>query len=99
MYAIGAVKVKNQLKKIFPNADMSTIKNSRVNGVLDGASGFLVTDQGTVYINTGIGDYLRFNMGYEVCYRTAKDTKDFTGGQNNFCKLEDLANNIQRMMS
>ena len=98
MSAIGAVKIKNQLKKVFPNADMTTIKNSRLNRVLYGASGFLVTDQGTVYISTEIGDYIRINMGYEVYYRTAKDTKDFIGGQNNFCKLEDLANNIQRMI-
>lgn len=85
---VGAVKVKNALKKIDPDLVLD-IKNVRINGQLQGCSGF-VTDPRTsavVYLNTDCNHGTSLDDAY---YRTAEHTKDFTGGRNHFTSYQEL---------
>jgi hypothetical protein len=91
MDIIGAVKLKNAIKKLDPTLTLE-IKNQRINGRLDRAYGF-VTDPATqrcVYISTEQG-YIK-----DAMYRNAKNNKDYTGGTNQWCKydVDTLAHNV-----
>jgi len=83
-----STKLKNQILAIDPVLIVS-LKNISVNGVKFGCSGF-ITDPRTgrhVYVCT---DHNHFT-NTTALYRTAKDTRDYTGGMNNFASYEDLA--------
>lgn len=75
---ILSTKLKNQ----FPSAYTVALKNIRVNDDKRGCSGFISFNGVTVYVNTEPCG----SLGY--MYRTARDTKDFTGGIN--CWAKDL---------
>lgn len=88
MYTLNAVKLRNQLLAIRPTLKVE-LKNVRINGVLQGCSGF-VTDPATgrvVYVSTDR------NHGTisTALVRTAKHTKDYTGGCNQFAAWADVA--------
>jgi hypothetical protein len=83
-----ATKLKNQITAIDPVLIVS-LRNISVNGVKFGCSGFL-TDPRTgkhVYVNTDHNHH----TNTRAFYRTAKDTKDYTGGMNHFASYEDVA--------
>ena len=83
-----ATKLKNQITAIDPVL-IVTIKNVSVNGVKFGCSGF-ITDPRTgkhVYVNT---DH-NHRTNTKALYRTAKSTRDYTGGVNHTAAYEDLA--------
>lgn len=83
-----AVKLRNQILAIDPNLAVN-LRNVSVNGVKFGCSGF-ITDLTTgkhVYLNTDHNHHTNTT----AYYRTAKTTKDYTGGYNNFAAYEDLA--------
>lgn len=88
MKALLATKLKNQIVAIDPVLIVS-LSNISVNGNKFGCSGF-ITDPRTgkhVYVNT---DH-NHNLNTNAYYRTAKDTRDYTGGMNHFAHYEDLA--------
>jgi hypothetical protein len=83
-----ATKLKNQINAIDPVL-IVTLRNVSVNGVKFGCSGF-ITDPRTgkhVYVNTDHNHHTNTT----AYYRTAKDTKDYTGGLNHFAAYEDVA--------
>lgn len=67
-------------------------------------SGFLEKNGYYVYISYSIpryGDRINFSAsgaGNGVLYREAKNEKDFTGGHNHFCALEDLPNFLHQFV-
>lgn len=83
-----AIKLKKQILAIDPTLEVS-LKNIHVNGAKFGCSGF-ITDPRTgrvVYVNTDHNHH----TNTRALYRTARDTKDYTGGMNNFASYEALA--------
>jgi hypothetical protein len=87
--ALAMTKLKNRILAIDPTLVVE-LRNIRVNGVLFGCSGF-ITDPATnriVYVNTDHNHGTRWNQPY---YRTAKSTRDYTGGQNHFTTYDKLA--------
>lgn len=83
-----ATKLKNQIHAI-DSTLVVALKTISVNGVKFGCSGF-ITDLGTgkhVYVCTDHNHGTNTN----AYYRTARDTKDYTGGMNNFAEYSELA--------
>lgn len=86
---LAMTALRNRIHKINPNLVVE-LRNVRVNGNLFGCSGF-ITDPETghvVYVNT---DHNHGTMYDRALYRTAKDTKDFTGGRNHTSDYDGLA--------
>lgn len=82
---VSMTKVKNALRHERPDL-VPTLRNVRVNEQLRGCSGF-ISDPATgkvVYINTETG------ISHKALYRTAEHTRDFRGGQNQFCLPSDI---------
>lgn len=92
--ALGAVKLKNQIKAIDASLELN-IKNIRINGAPQGCSGF-IHDPATgryVYVHAEVDHY---NQG--AYYRTASGPRDYTGGRNNFCESYELAQNAVHLL-
>lgn len=88
MKPLLATKLKNQITAL-DSVLIVTLRNISVNGVKFGCSGF-ITDPRTgkhVYVNTDHNHHTNTT----AYYRTAKDTKDYTGGQNHFAAYDDVA--------
>lgn len=84
---ISMTKVKNQLKAHHPEI-VPKLSNVRINGQLQGCSGFL-TDPATgrvVYISTDVNH----GTSTEALYRSAAHDRDFTGGRNHFCEPGEI---------
>ncbi|MCQ2300289.1 MAG: hypothetical protein MJZ81_09225 [Bacteroidales bacterium] len=65
--------------------DMVNFKNIKVNGVVRGCSGFLRYSNGNyVYVNTEPS--CLSSLSDKILYRSAKNEKDFTGGENHYVK-------------
>lgn len=57
-------------------------------------SGFISKNEKYVYFN--IGDLREKDNGFGSClFRTAENEKDYRGGYNRFCRLNNLADEIQ----
>lgn len=84
----SATKTKNRILDI-DDTLIVELRNVRVNGALFGCSGFITNPRTgrVVYINT---DHNHHTVR-EALYRTAKDNKDYTGGQNNFAGFDEIA--------
>ena len=88
MKPLLAVKLRNQILAIDSTLSVK-LRNVSVNGVKFGCSGF-ITDMNTgriVYVDTDHNHHTNTT----ALYRTARDSKDYTGGPNNFASYEDLA--------
>lgn len=93
--------MKNMLKRELAPYDINvlSLKPNHYN-----CSGFLEKDGYYVYISYSIpryGDRINFSAsgaGNEVLYREAENEKDFTGGRNHFCALEDLPNFLHQFV-
>lgn len=84
-----ATKLKNQ----FTTSHGVSLKNILINGDKRGCSGFITKGDRVVYVNTEA-----VCMGY--LYRTAKHTKDYTGGRNNFARdMEALVAGVNQLLS
>lgn len=95
MYTLNAVKLRNELHAIRPTLKVE-LKNVRINGVLQGCSGF-VTDPATgrvVYIDTD----RNHGIVSTALVRSAKHTKDYTGGRNQFAAWADVAEDAVRLL-
>jgi hypothetical protein len=83
-----ATKLKNQIHAIDPAITVA-LRNVAVNGRKMGCSGF-ITDPRTgrvVYINTDDNH----GTNTRAYFRGARDTKDYTGGLNQFAGYDALA--------
>lgn len=90
---ISMTKLKNRLKKEAPELEILKFSNQRVNGVLEGASGFVrnpANDQ-HVYISSAHG------RDGEILVRRAKGPKDYTGERNHFTDLDELVEVVRRL--
>lgn len=95
MYTLNAVKLRNELNKLRSGLKIS-LKNVRINGVLQGCSGF-VTDEATgvvIYVSTD----RNHGTVSTALYRLARDEKDYTGYGNHFAAWEDLAADVVAML-
>ena len=82
---VSMTKVKNALKRARPDL-VPHISNIRINGQLQGCSGF-VEDPATgriVYFNADVNH----GTSREAYIRNAKHLKDYTGGRNRFCPMD-----------
>lgn len=88
MKPLLAIKLRNQILAIDPMLAVN-LRNISVNGVKFGCSGFIhdVRTGRTVYVNTDHNHH----TNTRAYFRTARDSKDYTGGPNNFASYEDLA--------
>lgn len=88
MSTLASVKLRNQLLAIDPTLTVS-LRNVRVNGALFGCTGFVTGRNGAVvYVNTDHNHGTRVNR---PLYRTATDTRDYTGGRNMTATNDTLA--------
>jgi len=95
MYTLNAVKLRNELNALRSGLTIE-LKNVRINGVLQGCTGF-VTDDATgniIYVSTD----RNHGTVSTALYRTAAHTRDYTGGHNNFALFENLAAEVVAML-
>jgi hypothetical protein len=105
MKITSSQKVKAMFKP-YSNLVVET-KNIRINGQLRGCSGFIQNnDNGKiVYLTTEPISFTGNTKSFEgnglygdnnkaIMYRTAKTTKDYTGGVNQWCSLNSFKNCI-----
>lgn len=94
--AYTSQKLRNDLHKLNPNLKVE-IKPVRVNGAVFGCSGFVTNPANgvIVYVST---DHNHGTMYNKALYRTAKSTRDYTGGQNRTCTYADLAQNVVNLL-
>ena len=90
---ISITKLKNRLKKDAPELEILKFSNQRVNGILEGASGFVrnpASDQ-HVYISSAHG------RNGEILVRRAKGPKDFSGESNHFTTLDEFIDTVRKL--
>lgn len=87
---VSMTKVKNRLKRDHPDVTPH-LRNSRVNGVLMGCTGFLTWNGRTVYISTDHNHWTNTTALY-------RDTSDYTGGTNHFCAFDDIVDSAVRLL-
>jgi hypothetical protein len=93
---LGMTKLKNALVKIDPALTVA-LKNERVNGQLQGCSGF-VTNPSTgniVYVSTDCNH----GTSRGALYRTATTTRDFSGGANRFAAYDELPRAVVELLA
>lgn len=80
--AISSLKLRNRLHKVNPDLEV-ILKNVRINGVLHGASGFVVhpETEKVVYVSTDVNHGINAD---KALYRNARDTKDYRGSRNRY---------------
>jgi hypothetical protein len=85
---MSMTQLKNRLIKFDPELKIE-LRNQRINGQLQGCSGFITsTWTGKVaYVSTDCNH--QASLG-QALFRTARDTRDFTGGQNRFASYDEL---------
>ena len=88
---------RNALKKDLPNAEI-TIKPGHYD-----LYGFVSENGHTAYISYNIPrNGLPVNCSdcgvNGILYRTAKNTRDYTGGPNHFCGFLEFPENLRRML-
>lgn len=91
---------KNYLKRAFPDAEVIGFKPNHYD-----ASGFVRFDDKYIYISHSIDRYrccVDFNDASYlngVLYRTAKNDKDYHGGHNNFCSINNLQKFVMELVN
>ena len=91
-----SVKLRNDLLRLDPSLNVQ-VKPVRVNGAVFGCSGFVINppNGAIVYVST---DHNHGQMYNKALYRTAKSTRDYSGGTNNTCAYADLAQNVVNLL-
>jgi hypothetical protein len=60
-------------------------------------SGFILNTRTGKLAYYSIGDVRPTFTGNGVLYRTAEHNRDYTGGMNQFCEIDELAENLERI--
>lgn len=84
-HPLSATKLRNALRRVRPDLVIQ-LKNIRINGRLDGCSGFITDPDTNKIVYTRVdcsGDPFR-PLRTAALYRTAAHDRDYTGGRNNF---------------
>lgn len=91
-----SAKLRNDLLRLDPSLNVQ-IKPVRVNGAVFGCSGFVISPSNgaIVYVSTDHNHGLMYD---KALYRTAKSTRDYSGGTNNTCAYADLAQNVVNLL-
>lgn len=92
MYTLNAVKLRNAILAADPKAKVE-LKNVRINGVLQGCSGFVLRNGRVVYVDTD----RNHGTNKTALVRTARHTRDYTGGPNTFAEY-DVDAVVQRIL-
>ena len=89
-------KTKNKFSK-FPYLEFN-LSNISVNGSKRGCSGFITNKLNGkhVYINTESS--IQASYANKILIRTAKNTKDYTGGYNQYTTEENLVNAVMNLL-
>lgn len=96
MSTLASTKLRNQLLAIDPTLTVA-LRNVRVNGALFGCSGFVTGANGrVVYVSTDHNHGTRVN---QPLYRTARDTRDYTGGVNRVSTYDALASDVVALIN
>lgn len=93
---ISMTKLKNRFKAEAPELTLHKFSNSRVNGVLEGAGGF-VQDPATqkwVYLSSAYG-----SANGEILVRAAKGPTDYSGGMNHFTSLAEMVRLAKKLLA
>lgn len=92
-----ATKLKNAFLKEGPFE--THFRNTSINGVKKGCYGFVVNKENgkIAYLDTEHSIY--GPISDKSLYRTAVSLSDFTGGRNNFCKDDELVENVIALIS
>lgn len=92
---ISMTKIKNLFKREAPDLVVEKFSNQRINGVLEGASGFVINPatKKIIYVSSAYG-----NNG-ELLVRSARSTKDYSGGMNNFTTLDELIDKARQLLA
>lgn len=82
---VSMTKIKNRLKAKHPDL-VPHISNVRINGQLQGCSGFIEdpTTGRIVYINTDVNH----GTTTRALYRNAEHLRDYSGKRNRFCGMD-----------
>ena len=90
---ISMTKLKNRLKKDAPELEILTFSNQRVNGILEGASGFVRNPASGqhVYISSAHG------RDGEILVRRAKGPKDYAGERNHFTTFDEFIDTVREL--
>lgn len=92
--------LKNRFKKV-GNYEYY-LKNININGVKRGCDGFIRNPENgkIVYLTT---EYVCGNcykpLANKMMYRTAKDLKDFSGGENQWCVESELVDKVVKALT
>ncbi len=87
---------RNYLKRIVPGAELIGFKANHYD-----TSGFIKVDNRYLYISHAIERYYgKVNFDdtgahFGVLYRSAENEKDYRGGANHFCSINELADRIK----
>lgn len=84
-------KFNTLLKNLFPDCIIHKSKGSYCY-----SSAFVEKDNHFVYVNCE--DYRDSNWEQRVLTRTASNEKDYRGGSNNFCDIEDLQTKVYQLL-
>lgn len=92
---ISMTKIKNLFKREAPELVLEGFSNQRINGVLEGASGFVTNPAGDkiVYISSAHGN------NRELLVRTARHVKDYSGGMNCFTTMDELIAKSRQLLA
>lgn len=84
---VSMTKVKNALRSARPDL-VTKISNIRVNGQLQGCSGFITNPatERVVYILTDVNG----GTVHDALYREARNDHDYIGGRNQFCSPAEI---------
>lgn len=87
---------KNYLKRIVPEGEIIGFKANHYD-----ASGFIKVGDHYLYISHSIERYQGYvdfddtGAHFGVLYRTALNEKDYKGGANHFCSINELADRVR----
>jgi hypothetical protein len=94
---LAMTKLKNMILQVDPDLKVE-LKNIRINGQLQGCSGFVTNPatQKIAYVSTDTNHGTSRN---NALLRSAKHTRDYTGGQNRFSGYAELPQELVDLIS
>ena len=72
------------------------LRNVRINGNLVGCTGFVTEKKSgkVIYLTTDFGTAPAPSYKTRVMYRTARNDRDYTGGRNRYCEIDELSQEL-----
>jgi hypothetical protein len=92
-YKSFSTKYRNRLKKIFPDCTIVFSNNHYC------FSGFISKNEKHVYFSISDVRYFKNAWFKNILIRTAKHTKDYTGGSNCYSHFDNIRSKVLRLLS